>query len=404
MTISSVPTPAINIQTDSSNSGAFPAVRQSIALASTDAVLVAQLEQWLRPLGFIICGDRELHSAWTVVADSRRDPSSAVKDARRIARDDAAVIAIVERRDHIAPALRAGAGACLAMPLIRDELVAVIRAAAAARTAQLEVADLSRQLDVHTHLASIGRLSAGLSHEIGNPLTAATLSANVLAEDLDAYRRIADALERILAAKDGPALERAREAAVAALRSRPLTDLQAIDDIRGGHARIVDLLTVMQELVGRKPATCQALQLHSIVERVKLWAAQGAAQNVAIETIYEGDVVAVGQVRLIEQILVNLLDNAAHALAGLASARIRLHVYALEDYAVISVRDNGPGIDPAIQAHLFEPFVTSRRGAGGTGLGLALCREYARQIGADIIVSSAVGRGACFRLRLRLAP
>lgn len=403
MTISSVPTPAIDIRVESSNSGAFPVIRQSVAVACNDAALIARLEEWLTPQGFVLSRPEALSSAWTVIVDARRDPVRAVREVRSAVRDDAAVIAVVEHREQIAPAIRAGAAACLETPLIHDELVALLRGTTAARTAQLEVADLSRQLDLHTHLASIGRLSAGLSHEIGNPLTAAMLSADALAHDLAAYRHIAEALEQTVAAGDSSALEQARAAALRALQARPCNDQQALDDIRGSHARIGDLMTLMQELIGKRPARCQSIDLRPIVERVKDWAAHGAARGGALETIYDGDVTAIGQIRLVEQILVNLVDNAAHALAGLASARIRLHVYALDDHAVVSVRDNGPGIPPAIQAHLFDPFVTSRRGAGGTGLGLALCREYARQMGADIVVSTAAGRGACFRLRLRLA-
>ena len=66
----------------------------------------------------------------------------------------------------------------------------------------------------------------------------------------------------------------------------------------------------------------------------------------------------------------------------------------------IRIRDNGPGIAAADLERIFEPFYTTRRDEGGTGLGLALCREYAIQIGADLSVSTAPGRGACFRLRL----
>ena len=80
---------------------------------------------------------------------------------------------------------------------------------------------------------------------------------------------------------------------------------------------------------------------------------------------------------------------------------VRTHVYGSADEAVLSVRDNGPGVPPEIRDRIFEPFFTTRRGKGGTGLGLALCREYAAQMQAQITLWTAPGRGACFRIHMR---
>ena len=68
----------------------------------------------------------------------------------------------------------------------------------------------------------------------------------------------------------------------------------------------------------------------------------------------------------------------------------------------MSVRDNGPGIPETMHDKIFEPFFTTRRGRGGTGLGLALCREYARRMGAELSFWSVSGRGACFRVSMAL--
>jgi signal transduction histidine kinase len=82
---------------------------------------------------------------------------------------------------------------------------------------------------------------------------------------------------------------------------------------------------------------------------------------------------------------------------------VRFHVYSSGDGVVVSVRDNGPGIAEELHDRIFEPFFTTRRGRGGTGLGLALCREYARRMGGTLSLWSAPGRGACFRLALNKA-
>ncbi|HEY2370862.1 MAG TPA: ATP-binding protein, partial [Polyangiaceae bacterium] len=101
---------------------------------------------------------------------------------------------------------------------------------------------------------------------------------------------------------------------------------------------------------------------------------------------------------LLAQILQNLVINGAHAARSLPAPRVRFHTYMHEGRAIISVRDNGPGIAPELHQKIFEPFFTTRRGRGGTGLGLALCREYALQMGAEVTLWSVPGRGACFRV------
>jgi signal transduction histidine kinase len=107
---------------------------------------------------------------------------------------------------------------------------------------------------------------------------------------------------------------------------------------------------------------------------------------------------------LIGQILQNLITNAVTAARTLSSPRIRLHVYTYGKSSIVSVRDNGPGIAPDQHHRIFEPFYTTRRGHGGMGLGLALCREYALQMKAEISLWSMPGRGACFRVIFPSAP
>jgi signal transduction histidine kinase len=106
---------------------------------------------------------------------------------------------------------------------------------------------------------------------------------------------------------------------------------------------------------------------------------------------------------MLGQLVLNLTTNAAQAARALPSPRVRYHVYPSAGRVVLSVRDNGPGIAEHLHDKIFEPFFTTRRGRGGTGLGLALCREYARNMGASLTVWSAPGRGACFRISLRAA-
>jgi signal transduction histidine kinase len=106
-----------------------------------------------------------------------------------------------------------------------------------------------------------------------------------------------------------------------------------------------------------------------------------------------------------QQVLVNLLLNAADAVATLPAARRRVvvHIEACEDGRVcIAVQDDGPGFAPDALGHLLEPFFTTK--ADGLGLGLPLARSIVEAHGGTLRVESAPGEGACVTVRLPLAP
>ncbi|GAA3268979.1 hypothetical protein GCM10020258_41080 [Sphingomonas yabuuchiae] len=107
-----------------------------------------------------------------------------------------------------------------------------------------------------------------------------------------------------------------------------------------------------------------------------------------------------GRVRL-EQVLVNLLQNALDAVAETPSPRVRLTVVEHPDGVELTVEDNGPGLDPAIATEIFTPFVTGK--PDGLGLGLGIARDIMTEFGGVLeTISSSLG-GAGFRLRMRRA-
>ena len=99
----------------------------------------------------------------------------------------------------------------------------------------------------------------------------------------------------------------------------------------------------------------------------------------------------------VEQILVNLLQNALDALQGRPHPQIEVQHTASAESVHISVRDNGPGLNPAIRTTLFMPFATSKE--KGLGLGLVISSEIAHELGGDLELTP-FGEGACFTLTL----
>lgn len=208
-------------------------------------------------------------------------------------------------------------------------------------------------------LAAIGRMAAHVTHEVRNPLTSLALNAEMLHDELI-------------------------ESSIGPSATKLVTAMQ----------REVDHLTAITEeylRVARLPAPrLEREELGALVEAVADFVRPELTRaNVALELKIERVVVAVdeGQIR---QGLVNLLRNAREAISSIrdTDGKILIELHVVDGMAELSVQDNGPGIDPAIRARLFELFATTKE--KGTGLGLSLTREIFLAHGGGVRVEDAV--------------
>jgi signal transduction histidine kinase len=213
---------------------------------------------------------------------------------------------------------------------------------------------------VHSEkLAGIGRLAAGVAHEINNPLAVILGYARLLGKS--ARGSLADDVRVI----EEEAI-RARDIVEGLLDlSRPLSQAR----------EALDLRDVCDEVVGRL---------------------RDAGALDGVDVVVDGQAAAQGHPLKIRQVLTNLVRNAAEAAGpkGRVSIRIRTDV----QEALVEVEDDGPGLAEHAASRLFEPFFTTKD--KGTGLGLAVSRAIARAHGGDITPSPAPGRGAIFTLTL----
>jgi signal transduction histidine kinase len=347
-------------------------LEQTVVAVALRAPYQSVVMEALADARFMVVSDVGVPSAGVVIGDAG---ATNVASLRARARPDAAVVVVapVASPEIVRDSLTAGAVACLRPPLVVEELVKVVQSALDTHAAKSQVADLARKLDLETHLASIGRMSAGLSHEISTPLLVAATNLEIARTELEQLSGAVSAREEVNAIG------------------------VAFDEMHRAHERLRGVLEMMRELVGRRRATR--------LDRLDLQRAAEDVKTLLTNQLHDVDVELAGPPTfaradhvLLGQILQNLVINGAHAARSLPAPRVRLHTYMHEGRAIISVRDNGPGIAPELHQKIFEPFFTTRRGRGGTGLGLALCREYALQMGAEVTLWSVPGRGACFRV------
>ena len=248
--------------------------------------------------------------------------------------------------------------------------VGVIAAALAlALVAALRLRDHSRRrVQQVESLATAGKLAAGIAHEVKNPLGMILASAQLL--------------ER------SPGLDPA--------------DRRLLGEIAEEVSRADDQLDGFLDLVREMPLKVAPFDLREVVRAcAELVAAQARRLGLSVTlSVPDAPVPVSGDRRRIRQALVNLVLNALEATD--AGGTVTVTVSRSADLATIAVADSGPGIPPALQARLFEPFVTSK--PHGTGLGLSTARRIiARHHGQLRLVATGPG-GTTFALDLPCGP
>jgi signal transduction histidine kinase/ActR/RegA family two-component response regulator len=260
---------------------------------------------------------------------------------------------------------------------------------------------------VHTdRLASIGSLAAGVAHEINNPLSFVMYGLDEIAEGMarcqEAYGDLfARLIERFDAAEVRAILAESGAAACAArveeLRTRALEGAQ-------GSRRIQRIVTDLRSLAraddGGKLRRLEPTEL--VAQAVRL--TRHSLRHECRLTVQTASTEAVmGNEGRLVQVLVNLLVNAGQAVAGAGGGAIGVDLAHRGDQIVFEVTDDGPGIEPSAQPHLFEAFFTTKAAGEGSGLGLWICRDIVREHGGRLDVESAPGEGATFRMSLPVA-
>jgi len=271
--------------------------------------------------------------------------------------------------ESAAAAIRSGACAYLVKPCAVPELLLTVGQALRQVRLQSEREELTRRAQLAEKLAAVGRLTAGLSHEIRNPLNAAALQLSVL------ERRV----RRLPEGGQAPLLE-------------PLVLVR--DEIRRLDQTLQDFLLFSRprELV-RRPVPMEAL-LRKVVDLLS-----GDAEARGVRLVMEvasGTPAPAGDEDVLRQVLLNLILNALDV--SPQGGRIRLLGRPMEDGVELVVADEGPGIPAEVRDRLFEPFFTTK--PNGTGLGLAIVHSLVDQHGGRVWVDRAEPHGAAFHIRL----
>lgn len=226
-------------------------------------------------------------------------------------------------------------------------------------------------------MAAIGTLAAGIAHEVGNPIAA--ISALVY---------------------------ESRKKQVAGHRCMNEACSGNLDFILRHTERLAKITREVSEFSSPQPRTRQLLDLNGIVRNAsRLMKYDKRFRMVNLQLNLDDDLPAVpGIGDQLLQIVMNLLINSADASLGEEgkTPTITCSTYKEDDVVILSVADNGKGMDKKTMEHAFEAFYTTKPAGKGTGLGLSLCHSIAEGHGGTMAIKSEVGKGTTVRVILPL--
>ncbi len=231
--------------------------------------------------------------------------------------------------------------------------------------------DRREKIMVESHkLRAVGTLVAGVAHELNNPLNNTMLTAAMLQEDFAVL-------------KDEEKLDMVNDIINETERSQKIVR-NLLDFAREGEIKLINL------------------KLNEVVEdSISLVANQIKLAKINLVKELSGNLEPIyGDAQILQQVFVNLILNAVEILSRKGTIIVRTYKSREEDYLVVEIEDDGPGIPEHILPRIFEPFFTTKSTRRGTGLGLSVSRGIVTKLGGYITVESDPGKGASFKVFL----
>lgn len=238
-----------------------------------------------------------------------------------------------------------------------------------------DIRNLEQRTRIAEKLAAVGTISAGLAHEIRNPLNAAGLQLQLLER-------------RVSKLSDDPRL------------------LEPIETVRCEISRLGRLVSEFLAFARPQALNLSSTDIGEVVTQVAaLVRPLSESRSITFDVrVPKRKIVVEADSERLKQVLLNLLRNAMDAVSDEElftehiGGRVELRLEPDGAGACIRVRDNGPGVAPEIQARIFEPFFTTKE--EGTGLGMAIAHKIVDLHGGEIRLVSESGEGACFTISL----
>lgn len=263
--------------------------------------------------------------------------------------------------------------------------------------AHRELRDTQRHLVFSEKMAALGRLVAGVAHELNNPIS-------FVFGNMHALKRYGERLTRYLRAIDGGAAPER----LAALREelkidRIMADITPlVEGTLEGAERVSEIVQDLRRFSSSQSEPWDQFDLARVVRTAVGWVTKAARNKPEVMFDLPEELAIVGRKGAVHQIIVNLVQNAVDVLDGHSEPKLEVSAKSSGNVIEIRVRDHGPGIPESAMPHIFEPFFTTKQIGKGTGLGLYVSYGLAEEMGGSLEAANAPDGGAVFTLRFPL--
>lgn len=292
-----------------------------------------------------------------------------------------------ERLDH--------KGGLAGFVLIGRPIGELRRAYESLNIAHRDLRQAQQQLVVSEKMAALGRLVAGVAHELNNPIS-------FVFGNMHALKRYGERLTMYLQAIDrGESQEHLQELRARLKIDRVLADITPlVEGTLEGAERVSDIVQDLRRFSSTQSEPPEPFDLAKVVRTAASWVAKVSRTKPEVVFDIPDNLEIVGQKGAVHQIIVNLIQNAADVMADSANPRVEIKGSHAGHEVAISVHDRGPGIAADIMARIFDPFFTTKKIGEGTGLGLYVSYGLAEEMGGTLEAANHPEGGAIFTLRI----
>jgi two-component system, NtrC family, sensor histidine kinase HupT/HoxJ len=248
-------------------------------------------------------------------------------------------------------------------------------------------------------LASLGRLVAGVAHELNNPISFVLGNVHALKKYTD---RMAAYLHAVHTGEGATTVAALRQS----LRiDHALADMPSlIEGTIEGAQRTTEIVNGLKRFSVMDREERALVDLNEVIERAIHWVQKGTAPGFTIHWSAQPPCMVMGSAGQLLQVVMNLIQNAYDAASGAqAEPQLWIALRAQRQQATITLRDNGPGIAPEHLGRIFDPFFTTKPVGQGTGLGLSISFGVVEQHGGSLTAHNAEQSGALFEVTLPCA-
>jgi signal transduction histidine kinase len=282
--------------------------------------------------------------------------------------------------------------------MVRDRKVELENSHEALKRAYLDLQSAQEQLVQTEKMASLGQLVAGIAHEIKNPLNFIYGNTGFLADYTQKLQTLVESFESLpsIGAEDRAEMARLKEGIHYDFIRDDLKTL--IENFSEGARRINQIVSDLRTFSRMDADKISEVDIHASLELSLSLMRNQYKNRIEIHKDY-GDIPKIqGYSGKLNQVFVNLMSNAFHAIKGNGDVWIRTRLRG--DFIEIEVEDSGTGIPPENLKRIFEPFFSTKPVGLGTGLGLSISYGIIEQHGGRILVASVPLKGSTFTVQL----